>query len=126
MEYTTVRDLLDARSQFRTNPRRQGMAERSRKTHKGELERRGEALFAGPLRHVRSAALAAALVPVGLVAATPVTALAATQPSGCPPICPPPPTVPEPSTLLLLIPAAAGLAARHHLAKRRKNRQKKV
>jgi hypothetical protein len=73
-----------------------------------DLEAGRETLFAGTLRKVRSTALAAALVPVALVAAQPATAYAQTvcnPSSGC--------SVPEPSTLLLMAPAAALLWRRH-------------
>jgi hypothetical protein len=55
---------------------------------------------------VRAAALAAALVPLAQVAATPVTVLA--QASGGTTG-----TVPEPASLVLLAPAAAWLVRRH-------------
>ena len=57
------------------------------------------------LKHIRSAALAAALVPLAQVAVAPVSVAA--QCSGA---CPP--AAPEPATLLLLAPAAGALAWR--------------
>ena len=55
-----------------------------------EVQEKTHRLLAGPLKHIRAAALAAALLPLALVAVTP--AAAATQcPSG---ICPPPPPPP--------------------------------
>jgi hypothetical protein len=55
---------------------------------------------------LRSAALLAALVPIGTIAATPVVTYAQDQ-CGSAPDCPT--AVPEPSTLLLLAPAAGAL-----------------
>lgn len=81
-----------------------------------ELAVKRDALFAGALKHVRSAALAASLVPVALLAAQPATTYAQ-QPcpsGGCP-------TAPEPATLLLMAPAAAALWWRQ----RRKGRKEK-
>ena len=58
-----------------------------------ELQEKTQRLLAGPLKHIRAAALAAALLPLALVAVTPAAAL--TQcPSG---ICPPP-TANQPGT----------------------------
>lgn len=71
-----------------------------------DLEAKRRALLARALKHVRSAALAAALVPVAQVAVAPMVVSAqAPCPSGS---CPPSP-VPEPATLLLMAPAAAML-----------------
>ena len=67
-----------------------------------ELEAKRAALFAGPLKHARTAALVASLVPLAQVAVAPTVAAAQQLcPSdGCPV------EVPEPATLLLLAPAA--------------------
>jgi hypothetical protein len=74
-----------------------------------ELEKKRDALLAGALKNVRSATLAASLVPVALVAAEPTMAYAQDCGfSGAPP-CP----VPEPEMLLLLGPAAAAMLVRH-------------
>ena len=69
-------------------------------------------VFAGALKHARSAALIASLVPVAQIAVAPAT-LSAQCPSGG---CPPSP-VPEPTTLLLLAPGAAMLFLRRRKKK---------
>ena len=79
------------------------------KTH--DLTAKRDALLSGVLKNVRTATLAASLVPVALVAAQPVTTYAQ-QPCD-PSAFPPCDTVPEPATLLLLAPAAAALIVRH-------------
>jgi hypothetical protein len=61
------------------------------------------------LKNVRSATLAAALVPIALVAAQPTDAYAQTCGICGEPPCP----IPEPETLLLLGPAAAALLVRN-------------
>jgi hypothetical protein len=65
------------------------------------------------LKHIRSAALAAALVPLAQVAVAPMSVAA--QCSGA---CPP--AAPEPATLLLLAPAAGALALRVRQNRKRK------
>ena len=54
-----------------------------------ELQEKTQRLLAGPLKHIRAAALAAALLPLASVAAAPVGAQTQCQ-SGAPPPCPPP------------------------------------
>jgi hypothetical protein len=62
-------------------------------------------VFAGTLKHARTAALVASLVPLAQVAVAPTSVLAQCDPSGSDPC--PPVGVPEPGTLALLAPAAA-------------------
>src|SRR5436309_2029171 len=54
----------------------------SKEARTAELREKSEKLCDGPLKHIRAAALAAALVPLASVVATPVSAQTAVCPSG--------------------------------------------
>jgi hypothetical protein len=71
-----------------------------------------KAVFAGALKHARSAALIASLVPVAQIAVAPATVSAQCPSGGCAPS-----PVPEPTTLLLLAPGAAMLFLRRRKKK---------
>ena len=81
------------------------MSHEPRKT--ADLESTRKALLAGALKHARTAALAASLVPLAQVAVAPMAVSAQCQPTAikaCPTT-----SVPEPATLLLMAPAAAAV-----------------
>jgi hypothetical protein len=80
------------------------------------VDARRESLFPGVLKNVRSATLAASLVPVAMVAAQPATAYAQCDPNCGGMNCPP--TAPEPAALLLLGSGAAALALRQRRRKK--------
>lgn len=82
---------------------------------KSDLEAKRAALFAGALKHARTAALVASLVPLAQVAVAPMTVSAQCDPNN-PPSGGCPTEVPEPATLLLL----GGPAAAMLLRRRRK------
>jgi hypothetical protein len=69
----------------------------SQKIGQTELQEKTRQLLAGPLKHIRAAALAAALLPLASVAVAPAAAQTVC-PSGAPSPCPPPPRADQPGT----------------------------
>ncbi len=70
-----------------------------------ELQKKSRRLLRGTLKHVRAAALASLLVPLGTVAVSPLSA----QNLECGGYGQPPCDVPEPNSMLLLGTGLAGL-----------------
>jgi hypothetical protein len=80
-----------------------------------ELRGRTQQLLQGGLKHVRTVALAAALIPLASVAISPAYGQCG---SSGQPDCPPTQQVPEPSTLVLIGSGLAGAAIANRLRKK--------